>query len=312
MTISVVICAFASERWNALADAVESASRQTRPPLEVIVVVDHNPELLERALSTLAGVRVEQNRHARGLSGARNTGVAVASGDVVAFLDDDAVAAPDWLARLAGPYRDPAVAGVGGAIEPLWLGGRPAGFPPEFDWVVGCTYRGTPEGPAPVRNLIGANMSLRREVFELVGGFRAGIGRLAGVPAGCEETELCIRARQRLPQVLFLFEPRARVAHTVPQARATWSYFRSRCFAEGLSKAQVARCTGVRDGLASERAYTLRTLPSGVLRGLLDFLRGDASGLARSAAIVAGLLLTTWGYLVGAVRLTTASHPAAP
>jgi glucosyl-dolichyl phosphate glucuronosyltransferase len=312
MTISVVVCAFASERFDALVDAVESVARQTLPPLEVIVVVDHNLELLERARSALVGVRVEANRHARGLSGARNTGVAAASGDVIAFLDDDAVAAPDWLVRLAGPYRDPAVAGVGGAIEPRWLGGRPAGFPREFDWVVGCTYRGMPDGAAPVRNLIGANMSLRREVFGLVGGFRAGMGRLGGVPAGCEETELCIRARQRLPQAVFLFEPRARVAHTVPHARATWTYFGSRCYAEGLSKAQVAWCTGARDGLASERAYTLRTLPTGVLHGLAELVRGDPSGLTRSAAIIGGLVLTTLGYLVGALRLASASHPAAP
>ena len=99
-----------------------------------------------------------------------------------------------------------------------------------------------------------------------------------------------------------MFEPGARVAHAVPADRATWGYFRARCFAEGLSKARVAALAGSRDGLASERAYTLRTLPAGVGRGLADAARGDRFGLTRAAAIVGGLAVTTAGYVVGSVR----------
>jgi glucosyl-dolichyl phosphate glucuronosyltransferase len=302
MTTSVVICSYADERWDELALAVESVRRQTVAPLEVIVAVDHNPLLLERARSGLAGVKVVENHEARGLSGARNSGIAAARGDVVAFLDDDAAAETEWLERLAPLYRDPRVLGVGGAIDPHWLDGRPAGFPREFEWVVGCSYEGLPTVPTAVRNLIGANMSLRRDVFERVGGFRSGIGRVGRLPVGCEETELCIRARQRVPGGVFIYEPQARVAHSVPAARATWGYFCRRCFAEGLSKAQVSGWTGRSDALASERSYVRRTLPAGVRRGFADALRGDASGLVRVAAIVTGLVITSAGYLVGEVR----------
>lgn len=302
IAVSVVICAYAGERWPALVAAVQSVRRQTRPPLEVIVVIDHNSALLARARRELHQVTVVENRDARGLSAARNAGVAASSGSVVAFLDDDAVAEPTWLERLVAPYGDPAIVGVGGAIEPLWLAGRPAGFPPEFEWVVGCTYKGAPNTPALVRNLIGANMSFRREVLDQVGGFRAGIGRIGRLPTGCEETELCIRTRQRLPHTVFRHEPRARVTHMVPPARASWRYFRARCFAEGVSKAQVSSSSGAHDGLASERSYALRTLPAGAARGLADALHGDASGLVRSAAILAGLAVTTAGYLVGTAR----------
>ncbi|HEY4276756.1 MAG TPA: glycosyltransferase [Conexibacter sp.] len=309
-TVSIVVCCFADDRWSSLVAAVRSAWQQTLTPCEVVVVVDHNAGLLARARRELTDADVVENVHPRGLSGARNSGIAASHGEVVAFLDDDAVAQPDWLERLAAPYRDPRVAGVGGTIEPNWLAGRPAGFPTEFEWVVGCTYRGTPTAAAPVRNMIGANMSFRREVFERVGTFRDGIGRVGRLPTGCEETELCIRARQRLPETVFLFEPSARVAHAVPPARATWSYFCARCYAEGRSKAQVSSAAGRHDGLATERAYVQRTLPAGALRGVGDAVRGDASGIVRSAAIVAGLTATTLGYAFASLRLSVAERSA--
>jgi GT2 family glycosyltransferase len=302
LPVSVVICSYAEERWRDLVRAVRSVEAQTRPPDEVIVCVDHNDAMLERVRAELPGAIAVANSEARGLSGARNGGVAAARGEVVAFLDDDAWAAPDWLERLLAPYADERVIGVGGSIEPSWADGRPSGFPEEFQWVVGCSYAGLPSRAAPVRNLIGANMSMRRSVFEKVGGFSSGIGRIGLMPVGCEETELCIRARQQMPGAEFVFEPRARVSHTVPSTRATWGYFRSRCFAEGISKAQVAAIAGPGDGLASERAYVLRALPGGFLRGLRDVLRGDMSGALRSIGILSGLVLTTAGYIVGTAR----------
>jgi glucosyl-dolichyl phosphate glucuronosyltransferase len=301
-SVSVVICAYTERRWDQLVDAITSVQRQTTPPLEVIVSVDYNPALRQRIARHLPGVVITGNRQRQGLSGARNAGVAVARGDVVAFLDDDAAAAPDWLERLSAGYTSPAVFGVGGAIEPVWSAGRPRCFPEEFDWVVGCTYRGMPEAPTGVRNLIGANMSLRRAVLDALGGFRSDIGRIGTRPLGCEETELCIRARRRWPEGIFLYDPSALVRHRVPANRASWRYFHSRCYAEGLSKASVARLADARSGLASERAYTMRVLPRGMLRGVVEALaRGDPAGLGRSAMIAAGLAVTTAGYLVGTV-----------
>jgi glucosyl-dolichyl phosphate glucuronosyltransferase len=302
LTVSVVISAYTEERWDDLVAAVESLRRQTCPPHQVIVVVDHNPSLLERVRAHLPDVEAVENTEPRGLSGARNSGIAAAEGAIIAFLDDDAVAAPAWIERLRAGYEDPSVIGVGGAAEPWWLDGRPRSFPPEFDWVVGCTYRGMPETPARVRNFIGANMSFRRAVFESAGTFQSGIGRIGTRPVGCEETELCIRAQRRWPEGVFLFEPAAKIAHRVPAQRGTWRYFASRCYAEGLSKAVVSQLAGSRDGLASERTYALRTLPRGVARGLADAaLRGDVSGLGRAGAIVGGLCVTTAGYVVGTV-----------
>lgn len=302
-TVSVVICAYTEERWEDLLAAIASCAAQTQPPQETIVVTDHNPSLFTRLAAEAPHVRAVENTEAQGLSGARNTGVAVATGDIVAFLDDDAVAADDWLRWLTAPYSDQTVIGVGGSIAPVWpRRRRPLGLPPEFDWVVGCSYRGLPEAQSVVRNMIGANMSLRRAVFEEVGGFRSGMGRIGTTPLGCEETELCIRARRRHPTASIVYEPRALVLHRIAPERMGWRYFRARCYAEGLSKAAVADRTGRRDGLASERAYVLRTLPRGVLAGVVETLTlRDLAGGLRGLGILTGLLVTTSGYVVGSL-----------
>jgi glycosyltransferase involved in cell wall biosynthesis len=297
--VSVVVCAYTLDRWDDLAAAVESLSRQTRAPGEIIAVIDHNAQLFERARAAWPSVIVLENAEARGLSGARNTGIAAATGDIIAFLDDDAVADPDWVERMLAAYRETGASGVGGAIRPLWAAGRPAWFPEEFDWVVGCTYKGMPATRARVRNLIGANMSFRRELLDAAGNFQTGMGRIGTRPLGCEETELCIRGSQRAKDVSYLYDPAVGVRHHVPRGRGTWRYFVSRCYNEGLSKAHVAALVGAEAGLASERSYTLGTLPLGVLRGLRDMLTGDIRGLQRAAAIVAGLAVTTAGYARG-------------
>jgi GT2 family glycosyltransferase len=300
--ISVVICAHTKERWSETCAAVESARAQSFLNKEVIVVVDHNPALQAALAVALPDATVAESRGERGLSGARNTGVAIAQGDVVAFLDDDAVADPDWLKFLADSYADPAVIGVGGQILPSWQEERPSWFPAEFEWVVGCTYRGMPEASRRVRNLIGANSSFRREAFRLAGGFRNGIGRSAGKrPLGCEETEFCIRLSQRSPGSVFLFDDRALVRHLVSADRCRFSYFRARCYAEGLSKAMVTASVGIGDGLATERHYTTRTLPGGIARAMSDLLHGDSSGFGRAAAIVVGFSAAAAGYAVGTV-----------
>jgi glycosyltransferase involved in cell wall biosynthesis len=306
MSISVVVCAYTQDRWEALEAAVESVLAQTLQPLETLIVIDYDNSLFARArerFGTVAGVQTLQNEHDPGLSGARNTGVSSARGDIVAFLDDDAFAESDWLERLGGHYRDPTVLGVGGAIEPTWAAGRPKTFPPEFDWVVGCTYTGLPEEATAVRNLIGANMSFRRDVFESVGGFDPSMGRTAHRPLGCEETELCLRAKRRWPQGLIIYEPLARVRHTVTPARETWRYFVRRCYAEGLSKAHVARLEGSHVGLQSERTYVVQVVPRAIASNTIGAIRRrDPRLLGRSIRMVAGVAVTTAGYCVGRLR----------
>lgn len=295
---SVVIPAYTENRWEQLVKAVSSVEQQTLKPYEIIVVIDHNPKLMELARQHLQ-VTVIANHYLRGLNGARNSAVAAASGEVVAFLDDDATPAPDWLAQLSQGYACADVVGVGGSIVPDWMGAKPRWFPEEFYWVVGCTYRGMPTSDENVRNLIGCNMSCLRAVINDIGGFNVEIGHASGVPRGDDETEFCIRVLQRWPEKSFLYRPTARVYHQVPPSRANWRYFGLRCYLEGRSKATLSHLVGAKDSLASEKTYAFKTLPRGILRGLGDSLSGDLAGLTRSAMIIIGLGVTTLAYLIG-------------
>jgi GT2 family glycosyltransferase len=303
LDVSVVVRTYTDKRWDYLVEALESVQRQRTPARELVVVGDHNPELYQRVQQRFPDALVVENDQPRGSSGAWNAGIMAAGSSVVAFLDDDAEAAPDWLEQLLAPYADARVLGVGGAIRAHWLGGaRPRWFPEEFDWVVGCSYRGLPEQVAPVRNLIGCNMSFRRSVFEEIGGFRKGMGHVGGRPIGDDETELSIRVGNRWPEGLILHQPGAAVDHKVPASRARWGYFYDRCRLEGRSKALMSRLVGTRRGLASERAYVWHTLPAGVGRGLAAPLRGDWGGPLRAWAIVSGLAVTGASYLWGALQ----------
>ncbi|MBC2866620.1 glycosyltransferase family 2 protein [Streptomyces mexicanus] len=305
--VSVVICVYTEDRWEDILAAVSSVRAQSRPPLETLLVVDHNTALLDRLSSQYKDaddVRVLANAGPRGLSAGRNTGIAASRGEVVAFLDDDAVAERDWLRRFAEAYADPRVMAVGGRTVPVWASGRrPAWFPEEFDWVVGCTYKGLPPGRVRVRNVLGGNASFRRSAFNAAGGFATGIGRDGDKrPLGCEETELCIRLTRARPEAVLLIDDRAVIHHRVPGAREHFRYFRTRTFAEGLSKALVARSVGADKGLESERRYTTRVLPAGVARGLRDALLARPGGAGRAGAIVAGVLTAAGGYAVGSLR----------
>lgn len=303
-SMAAVVCCYTMQRWDDTVAAVESLRTQQRALQRIVVVVDHNDELLarcrERWPEGQTGVTVLANEGRQGLSDGRNTGLRATDCDVVAFLDDDAAAEPDWSARLADCYANPAlgdVLGAGGYIEPDWPGGAaPTWWPRSFDWVVGCSYVGLPTRRTTVRNVIGANMSLRRDVALEVGGFNPSMGRVGKTPLGGEETEMYIRAAAAQPGSRVVYEPAARVRHHVTPERATLRYFVSRCYGEGLTKAALSGITRSSAALSSESAYATKVLP-------LEFARGLVSGDPRRGLSVAlGLGVTCVGYARGVVN----------
>lgn len=299
LAVTVVVCAYTERRWDQTRAALSSVLSQRPAAEQVVLVVDHNPVLAERARRELPTVTVLDSDQEPGLSGARNTGLRAASRPVTVFLDDDAEARPGWLGALVEPYRRPDVVATGGSVHPRWPASRPRWLPPTFDWVVGCSYRGLPDRDGAVRNPIGANMSMRTDLALAVGGFDAGVGRTGSRPRGCEETELAIRLTTRQAGSAVWYVPSAAVDHHVAPERVSARYFLSRCWHEGMSKAEVVRLAGAADGLARERRHAAAVIPAALVADLGASARGDVAGLARTVAATAGLAAAATGYLAG-------------
>jgi GT2 family glycosyltransferase len=301
-----VITCFTAERWRSLVSSVGSALNQTMSAEEVVIVVDHNDDLLSRVAHRWPDVTVMANCFERGASGARNTGVLRASSPVVAFLDDDAVARPDWLELLVGHFDDDSVVGVGGGVTASWEGCRPVWFPDEFAWVVGASYRGQPEDVAEVRNVWSENMAVRTEKFLTSGGFRRGFGKV-GARSRPEDTDLCIR--MTLHGGRWLYVPAARVAHYVPASRATFGFFVRRCFAEGAGKAALARLTSSAS-LRAERDFVRQAVPRAIGRNLREAARGMRFPPAvRAGAMIAGVASAGIGYARGRLSAAASGIP---
>ncbi|MEU4237212.1 glycosyltransferase family 2 protein [Actinoplanes sp. NPDC026619] len=249
--VTVVVATNSPERWPTLVRAVASARSQTVAPAEVVVVVDHNPELFRRIRRDLAGVTIMESTNLPGLSGARNTGAFHAETSLIAFLDDDTVADPSWLGRLIAPMADPTVIGARAGVTPEWQTTRPRWLPDEFLWAAGTAAAGRrPAGTV-----------LRREPFRQTGGFTTGddVGfgsRMIGVAGG------------RWTSV-----PDALIRHLVPARGTTFGSFLQRCYTEGrslrmaatgravlrnLAAGQVLRAGGVLAGAAATAAGSVR------------------------------------------------------
>jgi glucosyl-dolichyl phosphate glucuronosyltransferase len=297
-TASVVIACHTEDRLSSLKRAIVSAQKQTPPPAEVIVAVDNNDRLCAQ-LGEMRGIEIVDHRGDPGASGARNAGAAHAHSPVLVFLDDDTEARTGWLRELLRPFDDPNVLGTGGMTKPAWQCPRPHWFPDEFGWVVGASHAGLPTVPAPVRNVWSENMAVRRDAFEMVGGFRSGFGKL-GVRSRPEDTDLCIRVCAGAPDGHWVYVPAAVVDHEVPPARATFAFFLRRCYAEGAGKIELSAHLGADQDLGDERSFLLRTLPRAIARDL------PIGKLTRVLAIVAGTAAAAVGAAVGIVRTAVA------
>ena len=324
-TVSVVIPAHTMKRWPLVVKAVESARRQTVSPEEVVLCIDNNPELLARAREQWptagAGVRVMANRfsghvdgwqvHAKahgaarrfGAGSARNCAVETVASDIVAFLDDDAWAEPEWLENLLTVYERFPVAAVGGPPLPDYETGRPVWFPSSFDWVFGCAYEGLPESTAPLRHLIGANMSVRRDAFVALSGFQS---------VDFDDLDLCMRLAARFGTESLYYEPRAVVHHYVPAERVSWRYFYRRCYFVNREKVQTFRDMGSAANLAAELEFVWRALTRYCVTDLRRGVAGEPGAFRAVGATIAGIALAGLGNLRGRLDNGSSSGIAPP
>ncbi|MGM0717762.1 MAG: glucosyl-dolichyl phosphate glucuronosyltransferase [Halobacteriota archaeon] len=239
MKVSVVLCTYTLDMYEHFREAADSVLAQTYDDVELVVIVDGTPEVYERVVEDYGGredVNVSCNDENLGLLASRNRGAELATGDVVAFIDDDAVANEEWIERLVRAYEEEDAIAAGGKMIPEWAAGKPAYLPEEFYWLVGVTHRGFADGAGEVRNTFGSNISFRVEVFEGLGGFDVEMGGRKGdknLQRG--ETELCARMRERYGHGVW-YDPEAEVAHKVFEYRTKFRWLVDRAFWQGYSK----------------------------------------------------------------------------
>jgi glycosyltransferase involved in cell wall biosynthesis len=236
-SISVAVCT--RNRARHLRAALDSLTRQSLSPDRFeVLVVDNGSRDETPAVVRSFGARVRGlHEPVAGLSRARNHALARAASPLIAYLDDDAVAEPGWLAALLERFEsDPSIGAIGGRTLPAFESPPPRWLHPDLllclsvvDWCEApCELR------AP-RFLVGANMAFRAAPVRVAGGFRTDLGRVGGNLLSGEEQDLVDRLEAAGHRTWY--EPAATVHHHIPTERMTRRWLLARARGQGAADA---------------------------------------------------------------------------
>jgi glucosyl-dolichyl phosphate glucuronosyltransferase len=233
MKISVVVCTY--NRCEKLATTLQSIAEskmQDSDEWEILVVDNNSKDRTHELIDDFSRRYPNRFRYIfeprQGKSFALNTAISAARGEALAFVDDDVMVVPEWLQNLIEPLRGGRWAGVGGRILPAEKVAFPRWMRFEGDDGLGGVIAAYfDEGDEPLvlhRPPYGANMAVRKEMFERFGGYRLDIGPSPNklVPRPGEDTEFG-RRLMRAGQ-LFVYEPLAVVYHPVQTERIRKDY----------------------------------------------------------------------------------------
>ncbi|MHA1298620.1 MAG: glycosyltransferase family 2 protein [Candidatus Helarchaeota archaeon] len=224
-----------------LEKCIESIQRQTRRADEILVVATSTNNEKIRNIEDQFRVNVIVERR-KGLSYSRNSGILESKGDIIAFIDDDAIADKKWLYYLAKSHKIKGTGIIGGRIKPIWPKTPPSIIKNSMlarEWLSLFDL-----GPFPlyVDRVIGCNFSLKREVFNQIGEFDTSIGKYSKLMYGGEETEFCERARNKFKVLYF---PKAIVFHKISLEKLKLIWFFRRSYSSGFLKAKKKRAPKV-------------------------------------------------------------------
>jgi len=175
-----------------------------------------------------------------GLASARNTGLENADAPILAYLDDDALAHPDWLEGIVTAFQEfPTAGAVGGQVRVRWVRAGPGWWTDELDEVFNRFQPSDAPALLDFPQLpYGCNFAVRREVAVRAGGFRTDLGRRDGALLGGEETDLFLRLLEAGHPIAYW--PAAVVEHLALPARANRWYVLKRAWNHGRSLARIA------------------------------------------------------------------------
>jgi GT2 family glycosyltransferase len=274
MDASIIVCTY--NRAESLRDTLRALRAQVASSYawEVVVVdnnsSDHTRTVVRDTQHGWGRLRYEF-QPAQGLSHARNHGIEVSTGEVLLFTDDDVLPEPDWLnATLSGLERYRADA-CGGFVAPIWEVPPPAWLTERFHGFLAIRADRTDDYPITEANQppFGANMAMKRAVFDRVGRFDTNRGRKGNVLASGEDGEMFERILAAGFTVVFLGQ--SRVHHKVESFRLTKRYFRRWRFQTSRNIAQSSGFAG-RRRLANIPLYVYPQLMRAVGRMLWGYI----------------------------------------
>ncbi len=304
MDVSVIINTYSLDRYDDFCEAVEAVRNQTYESIEVVLVVDGNEPLCERVCEeygSFEDIVVHCTEENVGNSASRTAGAEQATGDVIVVTDDDGVADPHWIEELVAVYESTDALAVGGKVEPVWVDGKPAFFPEEFLWLVGCTENGFATHLDEVRNTYGPNLSFRAEVFEELGGFSKHVGRHGDKQIQAHETEICSRLRKRYGRGV-VYSEKAIINHKVYPYRTELGWLVRRCFWQGYSKRVLE--TLVPNSTGKEYDFLKQLLVRFAPERVRSFIRNPSVGtLLQFVTMFAFTFLVGFGYIYGLVTV---------
>lgn len=307
--LSTVITSYTIDRLNDIFELLDSIKAQTYNHTETILVVERSVELFDRIKQyaeekAIPNVKVVFNHGEPGLSAARNLGVKEARGDIIAFIDDDALPSPNWAEETVKTYEDKSVIGVTGPILPLWKDEPMDWFPDELDWILSCAAWSNITDKREVRNVFGTNMSFRREAFDSSGLFLTHLGAKGGGGTGKhelvgDETEFSIRVRRRTGKRI-LYNPNIKAWHKVYKYRTTSPFIARRAYWEGYTKAmfnKTYRNNGSNEKLLGVEYRLLRRILGKLLPSILKgFLKNPTIAWHKLSVTIIALSFVALGY----------------
>ena len=303
LSVSVVIATH--NRASLLRSTLERLRCQQFEPGDEVIVVDNastddTAEVIQLAANEFRVPLRQIHDLSPGKAPALNAAIAAAQGDVLALTDDDVLVGEDWIAIIRRLFEDRSLALVGGRVDPNWQCDAPSWLQVEEHGRYGLMssplallHYGEAQDLGK-RTAVGANMAVRRTVFEALGGFAPTLGKRRGTLLGGEDHDLCQRAVAAGYRCEY--RPELQVQHWVPAERTRLRYFLRWFFWCGITHAVIEGApdsTGAATGVPASHLHLVRRFVVGTVSAPVQALSGRAARAAAGAMDAAFAL----GYL---------------
>jgi len=296
MNVSVVICTH--NRSSMLADLLQSFKYQTVSPGEYELIVvdnassDKTEEIVLHASRDMTNLQYFYEPEL-GLSHARNKGIKKANGEIIAFIDDDALPESDWIEVLIRSFQSffPEPVCVGGRILPQWEVPKPAWFP---DGAHVQSLSLIDSGDAPIwlftPSLGAGNLAVKKSAFTQIGEFNTRLGRKGSALFSMEEILFLFMVLQEYGKQSLLYQPDAIVHHRITEDRiADQRYVFRRSYWDGVSKAVMKNIISRMDFHGKFGSSWIQSAKYGKIGGMVESALRLVQGFLLAFQAAAGM-----------------------